>query len=175
MFKRQHFNLKIMGLGLILCSTVALSTTPAHAQLSVCYLGMQNSISSAHIDESNMHPALYLDDGYRFYDASEMSCQDVHRIEAGIATVVFSLSIGEGVATATGVGVPVTVGLAISAAGLSYANFWISGVNCDQDPVKVQNQIKDSICNVFADSPNVSCNPESVQVLTAGSSVMCHE
>ncbi len=175
MSKCPHFNLKLVGLGLLLCSTVALNSTPAHAQLSVCYLGMQNSISSAQIDESNMQPALYLNDGYRFYDASEMSCQDVHRIEAGIATVVFSLSIGEGVATATGLGVPVTAGLAISAAGLSYANFWISGINCDQDPVKVQQQIKKSICDVFADSSNVSCNPDSVRVLSAGSSVMCHE
>ncbi len=155
-------------LALILITCVA---APAWAKLSVCFLGVTPAAQNQSF--KSFRQAVFLNGyGGQFYDTDDLSCQEVHQIEDGIETVVFSLSVGEAVTTASGIGVPVSAGLAISAAGLSYASFWISGIRCGSDKVKLQEQIKTAVCDAFADSPNVSCNPVDIQTQSQNHSVL---
>jgi hypothetical protein len=162
MFRALAFTLVI-----VLNFFASLSFASAENKLDICITGARG------IDSNSLERASSLNfdpHEYRYYQAADISCKDVRKIEVGLETAVLTLSIGATISTATGVGVPVSAGLEISAAGFSYIDFLVGGIDCKEDRAEFVKKVKAAVCEAFADNPKFVCDPALLQVSDANPS-----
>jgi len=131
----------------------------SRADVQVCFTGFSQISDSAKPMSLN-----FAGGEARLYEVSDISCQDLRKVEVGLETTAVTLSIGAAISTATGVGTPVAVGLEISAAGFDYINFLVSGIDCQIDKAKFQAQVKEAICGALNDGTSIHCDPKSLLI-----------
>lgn len=147
----------------------AFSINKVQAQIAsngveVCFTGVDQSASLKPMDfQSYMNEQMF-----QLYKANQVSCEKIEQIRFGISTTVFALSIGSIYAGATGVGLPITVSLTVANAGLSYLNFMLSRMDCEESSEAFKKKVTDAVCEILSQRTDVHCNPHQIQVLELG-------
>ncbi len=162
----------VIFLLMVFSSHLARAQSPASTSngLEVCFTGMAGELSKMQYQNFEDY---FQDQAFRSYYASQMTCESLKKVRFGISTAVFTLTLSSIYVGATGVGIPVSVGIGLTSASLSYLNFVVSQMDCQQDKEDFKKKVTEAICETLNGS-EISCDPKSVKTFEFGDlNLMC--